>query len=175
MNDYNKDLKIDPNNLTGEWLEQPTKNMTYSELYADAAYKRDTLKTKLELTAAIIDSEIRKDFQSFGFDTKPTEVGIKNTILMDTRYKKAQRKALKAGKQANLMTGAKTSFEHRKKALENLVTLVVTGMHSEPKNKNKALDKLKNQELARLHKKTKKVLKEGKRNHMIGTKSKKKK
>jgi len=166
---YEKDVRIDNNDLTGEWLEQPTLMMKYNDLYAIAAFERDTLKVKLEYTSALVDSEIRKNFTEFGFVTKPTEAAIKNAVCMDKRYRKIAKDMLSAAKNANFMAGARVSFEHRKKALENLVTLLVTGLHSEPKNKGKIIEKkLNSKKLKKFHRHNKNILKGGKRNHMIG-------
>ena len=38
-----------------------------------------------------------------------------------------------AAKNANILLSAKTAFDHRKRALENLVSLRIAGFHSEPR------------------------------------------
>lgn len=166
--DYAKDIKIDPHNLEEMWLHQPSLMMEYNDLYAVAVFERDELKVKLEYTTAKLDSEIRKDYKKFDFASKPTESAIKNTIVFQKQYVSVVKKMLLAAKQANLMAGVRTSFEHRKKALENLVTLKVTGFYSEPRNKTKDL---KERKMTKHHKRNKKILKGGKRKNKIGKRS----
>lgn len=171
MRDYKKDIHINVQDLESEWINQPSLMVDYNDLYAVAIFERDELKVKLEYTAAKLDSEIRKDYSKFGFDSKPTEAAIKNTIIFQKQYVKLMKKMLLAAKQANLMSGVRTSFEHRKKALENLVTLHVTGFYSEPRNKPKDIRNLKDKKITKHHKHNKKVLKGGKRKNKVGTKS----
>jgi len=161
---YAEDLKIDRNDLVGDWEEQATLMMHYCDLYAIAVFERDTEKVRLEYIAAQLDSDVRKNFKNYGFASKPTEAAIKNTVVMQKKYRRAVKKALLTAKQANLMAGVRTSFEHRKKALENMVTLLVTGFHSEPKNKPKNIQKMLT---SKHHNHNKKILKGGKRNHLL--------
>jgi len=164
--DYVKDIRINEHDLESEWINQPSMMMEYNDLYAVAIFERDELKVKLEYTAAQLDAEIRKNYAKFGFDSKPTEAAIKNTIVCRKRYVDVMKKTLIANKQANLMAGVRTSFEHRKKALENLVTLKVTGFYSEPRNKARDI---KEKKLTKHHTHNKKVLKGGKRKNKIGS------
>ena len=166
--DYTKDIRINEHDLESEWIHQPSLMMSYNNLYAIAIFERDELKVKLEYTAAQLDSEIRRNYGNFGFDSKPTEAAIKNTVISHKKYVNVMKKTLIAAKQANLMAGVRTSFEHRKKALENLVTLQVTGFYSEPRNKAKDIKDLKDKKLSKYHQHNKKSLKRGKRKQKIG-------
>ncbi|RLD78262.1 MAG: hypothetical protein DRJ07_13455 [Bacteroidetes bacterium] len=166
--DYVKDIRINEHDLESEWINQPSLMMQYNELYAVAVFERDSLKVKLDYTAAKLDSEIRKDYSKFGFESKPTEAAIKSAILFQKQYVRTMKKTLLAAKQANLMAGVRTSMDHRKKALENLVTLKVTGFYSEPRNKTKDL---KEKKMTKHHQHNQKVLKGGKRKNKIGRKT----
>jgi hypothetical protein len=161
---YADEIKINTDDLITEWQEQPVLMMKYSDLFAAAVFERDTAKVKLDYVEAQIDSEIRKDYKKFGYSSKPTEAAIKNIIISNKKYRKALKKVVYTTKQANHMSGVRTSFEHRKKALENLVTLLVTGFHSEPKNK---VRDIKNVKFKKLHEHQKTSLKGGKRNNRI--------
>jgi len=136
--DFKRDIHIDENNLETEWLEQASLFVYYAELHAEALYQRDMAKSKLDLLFAKLYSERRKNWERY-FDSKPTESALKEHILSDPKYQKAERHLISSAKDANLMLSVKTAFEHRKKALENLVTLKVSGFYAEPKNKIRKL------------------------------------
>jgi hypothetical protein len=136
MRNYKEDIKIDNNKLEEEWTEQASMYQYYAEDYADAVKKRDKAKSWLEVVHAKVDSIIRKD-KNKKFDKKPTEGQVKSLIITHPKYKQAQTELIDATYEMNLALGIKTSFEHRKKALENIVSLHITGFHAEPRNKIK--------------------------------------
>jgi len=131
--DYHKDIEIDINNLEGEWIEQGSRYLYYAEALADAMDTRDRSKQNMEVVSARVDLLLRKSWNEKYPDLKMTEASIKSTILLDAHYKKALDLYNKAHHNVNLLAAAKSAFEHRKKALENLVSLHITGFHSSPK------------------------------------------
>jgi len=142
MRNYNLDIEVDENDLEGEWITHPSVFMHYTKLLADAIARRDDAKLKMEWIAANIDLDVRKHWQSkYDFASKPAEGAIKNTILTNRKYLKAYRKFNKCVKVVNSLTGVKTAFEHKKHALGNLVSLQISGFHSEPRNKVRDLKK----------------------------------
>lgn len=136
--DYKKDVEIDPNNLEEEWIIQASLFLYYAESHADALHQRDMSKSKMDLTYAKLYSEIKKDWEKH-FDSKPTEPAIKEWIFSNPLYQKAERTLINASKDANIMLAAKTAFDHRKRALENLVSLRISGFHSEPRSKTRTV------------------------------------
>jgi hypothetical protein len=130
--DYNEDLKIDVKNLEGEWVEQPSLYMYYSEAYSEAIRDRDNAKNDLEIADAQLDRDIRRDWEKH-FDKPPTETAIKGWIIQQEKHKKQLAIFSEKSHNANLLQSAKNAFDHRRKALENLVSLMITGFHSEPK------------------------------------------
>lgn len=130
---YRTEIQIDPNNLEDEWINQPSLYLKYSEAYANAVANKDRAKSNLEVVYANIDAKVRVDWDEFGFDSKPTEPAIKQFILKNAKYRNAIKSHVMAVKEANLMAGVKHSFDHRRKALENLVQLTISGFHSEPR------------------------------------------
>lgn len=137
--DYNKDIQIDENDLENEWIEHPSIVLYYNEAFSDAQYNRDKLKIKLDQTSAKLDSAVRKDWAKYGFESKPTETALRNYILLHPDYRKDELEHLKSVREVTLLTGVRSSFEHRKKALENIVSLRISGFHSEPRNKEKKI------------------------------------
>jgi hypothetical protein len=117
-------------------------DMTNSEQFAESSYQRDKAKLKLEWITAELDLAIRKNPKEFGFSAKPTEGGIKNTLILNEKYQKALQLYNRKTRDLNAMTGVKTAFEHRKHALGNLVALKIGGFYSEPRNKIQDLKKI---------------------------------
>lgn len=131
---YKDDIKIDAN-LENEWLEQPSLYLHYAELHADAIQQRDETKQELELEQAKLDEYYRDNWTKYS-ESRMTEAGVRAKILQDKRFHTVQKSLNKANHDVNVLLSAKTAFEHRKKALENLVSLLITGFHSEPKLKS---------------------------------------
>jgi len=139
--DISKDLLINDNDLDAEWSEQGSRFFYYAEAHAEALHTKDIKKSKMDYVYATMYSSIKKDWEKI-FDTKPTEPAIKEHIYSTDKYKKAERAFINATKDANLMLAAKQAFEHRKKALENKVSLRIGGFYSEPRNKVKDIQTL---------------------------------
>ena len=131
MRDFKEDIKIDKNNLADEWIEHPSLYLYYSELWAEAIYIRDQLKSKLEYVYAKSDSYIRKNWKKY-YEKHPTEGAIKNWIIQSEKYRKVESELLEAQKNVNLLASIKSAFEHRKAALQNYVSLQISGFHSDP-------------------------------------------
>ena len=132
--DFKEDIHIDEHNLEGEWLEQPSYFLYYAEAHAEALYERDMAKSRLDLQYAKMYSDIKKNWEKY-FDSKPTEPAIKEFIMKHPAYQTLERKLIEAAKDVNLLLSVKTAFDHRRRALENLVSLKIAGFHSEPRTR----------------------------------------
>lgn len=147
MRNYKVDIEID-DDLEGEWITHPSLYLHYAELYADACADKDDAKIKMDWIAANIDLDVRKTWDTneghkkYGFESKPSEGAIKNTILINKKYLAALKYYYKQVKRVNSFTGVKTAFEHKKHALANLVSLKIGGFYAEPRNKIKDVKKL---------------------------------
>jgi hypothetical protein len=130
--DYMQDIKIDVNDLAGEWQNQASLYLYYSEGYSEAIRDRDKAKNDLEIIDAQLDKEIRRDWEKH-FDKSPTETAIKGWIIQQEKHKKYLDIYSKLSHTANLLQSAKNALDHKRKALENLVSLKIAGFHSEPK------------------------------------------
>ena len=133
MSEYKTDLQTSLENLDRNWLEQPGLFMKWGERWANAVAVKDRAKENLEVLKAEIDSEIRKDWKGFGFDSKPTEAGISAAITIEPRFRAANAAHIDAMEEVNIMAVAKSAFEHRKKQLDNLTSLYLAGFFSKPK------------------------------------------
>jgi len=140
--DFNEDIKINENDLENEWLTQASHFLYYAEQHANALHIRDLRKAQCDYVYAKMYSDIKKNWDKF-FDSKPTEPAIKEHIASSKRYKQAERKYIDASKDSNLLLGVKTAFDHRKLALSNLTSLKIGGFYSEPRNKQRDVNNLK--------------------------------
>lgn len=129
--DYNKDIKINEHDLESEWIEHPSLFLYYAEAYTEASYKKDKIKSRMDYTYSKLYSHVKVNWKKY-FDVKPTEVALKEFIIAHKKYRAIEKEFIKATKDVNIMLNVKTAFEHRKRALESLVSLKISGFHSEP-------------------------------------------
>ena len=138
---FQEDIQIDVNALDYEWEVHSSKYLKVSEEFADAIYRKDAIKFKLEVAEASVDMDIRKNFRSHGFDVKPTEVAIKNTVAISPDVQRLAKELVRCTHAVNMMQAAKGAFEHKKKALEKLTDLYLSGYWAEPRIQGEAKKK----------------------------------
>jgi len=141
MSNYEDDLRIDKYNLDYEWERQAQLYMKWAEAHAQAVLERDRAKELLDLARAELDSQIRESPEKFGFDKKPTETAIANTILQQDRYREVYKNFVETTKNMNILAGAKEAMAHKKKALEGITQLMVSGYYAEPNIPKEAKEK----------------------------------
>jgi len=142
MRNYKADIKINEHDLETDWMTQASHFLYYAEEHANALHNRDMMKAKADYIYAVMYSEIKKDWEKH-FEIKPTEPAIKEFIAKSKKFKIAEKKYIDAAKDANIMLGVKTAFEHRKLALSNLTSLKISGFYAEPRNKQRDVENLK--------------------------------
>jgi hypothetical protein len=136
---YREDIVIDKYNLDREWMNQPVLFLNWAEKEVEAQFERDKAKERLDLIKAELDLQIRTSPSSYGID-KITESSIQNTILRQKVYTEASESLLLANKNAKILNAAREAFEHRKKALEKITDLYISGYWADPKIKQEAKD-----------------------------------
>lgn len=127
--DYKSDIRLDKMHLDLEWEKQAEKFSDWGTLAAEAEEIRDLLKDKLELIEAEIGREVRMDPINFGL-AKITDSAIVEIIHTHERYRAVKEEYLKAVKEARVLHVAEKAFEHKKKALDRLTDLFITGYYS---------------------------------------------
>lgn len=119
--DYERDIRIEPHALDKEWLDAASVYMRYSRALAD---KRDELARAEQLAdVERAEADKRARQRHTGDEKKPTEAVINSEVLTDDKLKAAQDKLLDLKHEVDILQGAVRAFDHRKAALENLVTL----------------------------------------------------
>jgi hypothetical protein len=123
---FSDDIKINKNTLDKDAINQVDLYEEWSRKWAEAVNARDRLKEVLSVTRAEADEEIRQDPSKFGWTAEskaPTEAWISNAITLHPNVRKATDDLLNAQSEVNLLSVAKETLEHRKKALEILTEL----------------------------------------------------
>ena len=103
------DLSIDPHKLEEEWMRQPLLYEKYAELSRAADETHQIAKDQLESVKAGLDSQIRKDFESFGMK-KLTEGALNNTILLQKEYIAANSVVVRDVDEFTIVGGSPTKF-----------------------------------------------------------------
>jgi hypothetical protein len=126
---FKDDLKIDKYSLDEEWLKQPSLFLQWAEETVEAQSVRDRCKDVLDLTRAELDSDVRSNPLKYGLD-KITEGAIQNIIIQNVRFREVTEKHLVSIKEAKILDVAREAFEHKRKALEALTQLYLSGYWS---------------------------------------------
>jgi len=159
---YTEDIKINPDNLEELWIEQGSLFLKYAVAHADALHEKDNAKTALDYEYSKMYLDTKKNWEKY-FDSKPTEPAIKEHITAHPDYRKKEKYFINTAHRVNVMLAAKIAFEHRKKALENLVSLRITGFYSEPRRKQAEIQQEKQSRSKTAHAAQQKMLKRKRR------------
>lgn len=131
-NEYNDDLEINSNALDVAWLEQPKLYGKYADKVVEAKEGVDDEKQNLDNVRAKLDLDIRSNKEKYDLE-KITEAVVANTILIQDDYIEAVHDYNEANYNHMMMQNACKALDHRKKALENLVTLHGHNYFASPK------------------------------------------
>lgn len=135
-----KAFQVDETALQEEWVKQPRRYFRYARKLADAQLDQAEAKNRLNVTEAEAELEIRSDPARFGFKDKPTEAGVKARLVLHKKVQAAEKEVLEATHRVRVAEAAKEAMDHKKKALENLVTLWTQNYFSAPKDPGGAMD-----------------------------------
>lgn len=138
-------FEIDQFRLNEEWIAQPRLYFVYAVKLADARAEHEQAKAKLDLREAELDGEIRADPEAYGIDKLSNPV-VAKAIQTQKDYLDLREAMFKKKKRVEILTAAVNALDHRKKALENLVSLTLANYYAEPRVKEegarKAMDKV---------------------------------
>ena len=141
--DYEEELRIDPDALDVEWLEQPMVFMRWSQKSADARAAVDRAKMNLDVVEAEVASDVRLNPTKYGLE-KITEAAIRSAVLRSEEYVNATNVFIAFKHESDILGAAVRSFDQRKVALENLVKLQQQSYFAgpkEPRNLGEEFDK----------------------------------
>lgn len=125
-------LEINEFELDKEWIKQPATYHKYATKLAEAKYRLEEAKAQTELVKAELSSEIRNNPNEYGL-AKITESVVASTILTQDEFKSVHAELLDQKHQVDLLQAVVTSLDHRKRALESLVSLHGQDYFSSPR------------------------------------------
>ena len=131
QDEYKKDLHIDKYSLEEALLEQAELYAKWNAKWAEAVRNRAHAKEELEVTRAELDRKARTQWEILGFHKSPTDQMVNNWIPSQTKYKEKLLLLTEATYNAQVLEGAKWAFDHRSKALTDLVKLYLSGYYAE--------------------------------------------
>jgi len=131
---YIEELKIDEDDLVNEWIDHPSRYAYWAEQVILAQTNKDRCRESLDVIRAEIDGNIRREPANFSLpaDKKPTEGAITAIIALQPEYKKAQTLLANATEQHGIAGAIKSSFDHRKSALQGITQLILSEWYSKP-------------------------------------------
>lgn len=147
MEDYPKqteldqDLNLDKDNLDFECLDQPNRFMRWSVNMADAIKQRDWAKRQVQITRSEMSVDIRTNPNKYGLE-KATEGSVAATLETLKEISDVENAYIESQRVANIYSSAKEAFEQRKKMLELLTQLYLSGYYSRPKQEMEAVTKM---------------------------------
>jgi len=142
---FEDEIKIDKHALDYEWERQSSLVYVWGSKYADSIFERDKKKEQLELVYAEVDSDIREFPDKYDI-LKITESVVKSKIIQSKAYKMAMSDFLLAKKNCDILSVARNALEHKKKALEFMAQLYLSGYWSDPKISKEYKSKIEEQE-----------------------------
>lgn len=123
---------IDQNALDQEWLRQPNLMYDFAMSVADAKRDVDAFKNELEVIKAEISNSVRSAPEQYGL-AKVTESAIASAVLQTKEYQDAMQQAVELRHKYDVMVAAVNALEHKKRALESLVSLHGQNYFSTPR------------------------------------------
>ena len=128
-------LDMDVNQLDEMWLEQPRLYHKYAKKLANTRQQLEEEKAELELIKAEFDRDIRSNPGEFSLE-KITETVVSNTIIIQEKYQSQLAQVGDLKHQVDIIQAVVTTLDHRKRALENLVSLHGQDYFSSPRAKD---------------------------------------
>lgn len=126
--EYSQDLKIDKNKLDTEWVQQSSKLFRYIMMCARAEYALSGL-------IRTVRDDISNNPEKYSI-SKLSEVAIQNVLECDESIRKAR-------KLIRYLSGMSRAMEHRKKALEKLTELYLSGYWAKPRtSRNESIQRM---------------------------------
>lgn len=136
---------IDENALDEEWVNHPTKFHKYALRLANAKTMLAESKASLDVVEAEISLRVRKNPLKYGMDGKITEAVINATVLLNPKYQEALTEVTNAKHKVDILQAAVDALEHKKRALENLVTLHGQSYFASPRVSKEAGEAMKSE------------------------------
>jgi len=134
---YESDLKIDKFSLEEALLNQAELYAKWTAKWAEAVKNKARAKEDLDVTDSELTQKARKNWEILGFHKFPTDGMVTAWIPDQDEHKEKQLFLTEATYDANILDGVKWAFEHRSRALSDLVRLYLSGYYADEKTVGK--------------------------------------
>ena len=128
---HETEFDIDLDRLDEEWLKQPKLYYSAAKELADARLEVDRLKSMMDVAEAELHLDILAHPDTYKLE-KTTDAVIKQAVIVHLSKKSVCRKLREAKHLVDLLSSYCTALEHRKRSLENLVSLHGQNYFSRP-------------------------------------------
>ena len=115
-------FELDLLTLDKHWLEQPLLVAEYGIMLADAKDAHDRSKAQLDVTRAEVEAKIITNPKKYKLE-KVTVSAINAKVALNKKVLADQRTMQKKKHRVDVLQATMNSLEHRKRALEGLVSL----------------------------------------------------
>jgi len=132
MKNYEPNLQPDPHRLDEEWVKQPELYRQWANEAADARRELDEAKNELAATRAETSFAIRTNPSDYDLN-KVTEAGIGEVLLQQKQVQHAESAVVEARHRLDVVNGIVTALDHKRKALESLVSLHLSSYYASPR------------------------------------------
>ena len=166
MINYEEDVRISPDDLDLDCVEQPELMLKYTKHAAKLKKEADDKKEELEYLYSKLDKEIKESPEEYDV-AKISEAAVDKAIKRQDSYRKAVKIYNEALFEYNNAKGAVQAFQDRKNMLQELVTLHGQEYFAGPATPNN-LSKRYKEKREKSQKETNKVVK----NSLKGNKTK---
>lgn len=127
-------FKVDELHLFDEWGGQPALVYEHRTKLAEARRKAAEAKAALKVAEAELARDIRAMPTAFGLpDKHPANDVVDKTVLLQKEHRGAVSELINADYEVDMLEAAVQTLEHRKKALEKMVEMVLAGLRGEPR------------------------------------------
>ena len=134
---YSADLKIDKYSVEEALLNQAELYAKWTAKWAEAVKAKARAKEDLEVTDSELTRNARKSWEILGFHKFPTDGMVTAWIPAQDEHKEKELFLNEATYDANILDGVKWAFEHRSRALSDLVKLYLSGYYADEKTVGK--------------------------------------
>jgi len=127
--DYADLIRIDPDALDVEWVEQPGRFLHLAEQLAHARKSLETAEQNYEVQEAKVAKSIREEATG----KRMTEGAIKEHLARSPKLTEAKNEIIQTRYEMEILAAAVRAMDVRKQALENLVRLQGQAYFAGPK------------------------------------------
>ncbi len=125
-------IRIDPQNLDQEWLEQAEHMYQACLMLTDAKYKVAQLRSKLDLVQAKVAKKVRMNPDAYDV-TKVTIESVKDAVMLSDEFQAANTELIEAMHTQGKIQATVDALDHKKKALEALGYMYAQNFYAAPK------------------------------------------